>query len=203
MTPEDLFHRLFIAGFAAVMAVGLYHRVRATASREKLDRWQEGPLVLITLRLAGLVLWLSVLAYMIDPAWMAFSHIAFPVWLRWTGVALCAASVVLLWWTLRSLGTNLTDTVVTRRDHTLVTHGPYRWVRHPFYGCMALLIVAISRIAANGFFLSAGVLVFGLIGFRTRAEEAHLVARFGDAYRAYMETTGRFVPRPPVTRQFF
>ena len=47
-------------------------------------------------------------------------------------------TAVLLIWTLRSLGPNLTDTVVTRQAHTLVTRGPYRWVRHPFYGCMAL-----------------------------------------------------------------
>ena len=196
-----MFHRLFIAGFAAVMIVGLYHRMQSWRSRETLDRWQEGPVVLITLRLAGLVLWLSVFAYMIDPNWMAWSAIPLPPWLRWAGAGLCAAGVVLLVWTLRSLGTNLTDTVVTRRDHTLITHGPYRWVRHPFYGCMALLVVAISLIAANGFFLLAGAVVFTLIGIRTRTEEEHLVARFGDSYRAYAATTGRFVPRSPFNRR--
>ena len=39
----------------------------------------------------------------------------------------------LLVWTFRCLGKNLTDTVVTRQEHTLVMQGPYRWVRHPFY----------------------------------------------------------------------
>jgi len=201
VTEDVVFHRLFVAGFVAVMAVALYHRVRSWASREKLDRWQEGPFVLVTLRLAGLVLWLSVFAYMIDPQWMSFSHVALHAGLRWAGVGLGAASAVLLWWTLRSLGTNLTDTVVTRRDHTLITHGPYRWVRHPFYGCVALLIVAICLIAANWFFLAAGALVFGLIGIRTRTEERFLAARFGETYRAYMATTGRFVPRRPVSRR--
>lgn len=31
----------------------------------------------------------------------------------------------LLIWTLRTLGANLTDTVITRKEHTLVTSGPY------------------------------------------------------------------------------
>jgi protein-S-isoprenylcysteine O-methyltransferase Ste14 len=33
----------------------------------------------------------------------------------------------------KKCATLLTDTLVTRREHTLITHGPYRWVRHPFY----------------------------------------------------------------------
>ncbi len=65
----------------------------------------------------------------------------------------------LLTWTLRGLGTDLTDTVVTRRAHTLVTHGPYRWVRHPFCDALALLIVAMALIAANWFILATGVVV--------------------------------------------
>ena len=191
---EAHFRGLLIAGFAAVMTVGLYHRLRSNASREKLDRWQEGPVILIGLRLAGAILWLAVFAYMIDPAWMAWSQVALPAWLRVAGAGLCAVCTVLMLWTLRSLGTNLTDTVVTRRNHTLITHGPYRWVRHPFYGCMVLLIVAISLLAANWFFVIAGAVVFSLIGIRTRTEEEHLAARFGDAYRSYMARTGRFVP---------
>ena len=47
----------------------------------------------------------------------------------------------LIVWAFQSLGSNLTDTVVTRRQHTLITHGPYRWVRHPFYDAMACSIV--------------------------------------------------------------
>ncbi len=46
--------------------------------------------------------------------------------------------------TLRSLGKNLTDTVVTRRAHTLVTSAPYRWVRHPFYDALALAVLAVG-----------------------------------------------------------
>ena len=101
----------------------------------------------------------------------------------------------LLIWTLRSLGKNLTDTVVTRRAHTLVTSGPYRWVRHPFYDALALAVLANSLAAANWFLFLSGGLLFVLIIVRTRTEEEKLVARFGDAYRAYVEQTGRFLPR--------
>ena len=195
MNQDAIFRPVLVAGFLAVLLITLYHRIKAGASREKLDRRQEGLLILATLRPAGLMLWLGVIAYMIHPAWMAWSSVPLPAWLRWTGAGICALAVGLLTWTLRSLGTNLTDTVVTRQAHTLVTHGPYRWVRNPFYDCMTLLILGYSLIAANWFLFAAGCLVVLLIVIRTRTEEEKLLARFGDSYRAYLMRTGRFVPR--------
>ena len=195
MNQDAIFRPVLVAGFLAVFLITLYYRFKSGATREKLDRRQEGLFILATLRPLGLALWLGVIAYMINPAWMAWSSVPLPAWLRWTGAGLCALAVGMLIWTLRSLGTNLTDTVVTRQAHTLVTHGPYRWVRNPFYDCMALLILGISLLAANWFLFVAGCLVVLLIVIRTRTEEEKLLARFGDDYRAYILRTGRFVPR--------
>ena len=98
-------------------------------------------------------------------------------------------------WTLRSLGPNLTDTVVTRAAHTLVTRGPYRWVRHPFYDCMALFVVSISLMMANWFVIASGILMFALLAIRSQTEEQNLLERFGEPYRAYRAATGRFLPK--------
>jgi protein-S-isoprenylcysteine O-methyltransferase Ste14 len=190
-----MFRLIVVVGFAAVVLITLYHRIRSWASAEKLDRRQEGLFILATLRPVALMLWLGVIAYMIDPAWMAWSSVPVPDALRWAGVAVYALAAMLLAWTLHALGTNLTDTVVTRRAHTLVTRGPYRWVRHPFYDSIALLILALSLVAANWFLLLTGGVVVLLLVVRTRTEEAKLLARFGDTYRAYMGQTGRFVPK--------
>jgi hypothetical protein len=84
--------------------------------------------------------------------------------------------------------------------HTLVIHGPYRWVRHPFYDSAALLMVAVSLIAANWFLLLTGGLAVVLLVVRTQTEEEKLLARFGEAYRAYMKRTGRFLPRTRANR---
>jgi protein-S-isoprenylcysteine O-methyltransferase Ste14 len=72
---------------------------------------------------------------------------------------LIAIACGLLVWTLLCLGKNLTDTVVTRQTHTLVIHGPYRWLRHPFYDSAALLALALSLITANRFFFVTGVVL--------------------------------------------
>ena len=137
----------------------------------------------------------GLIAYMVDPRSMAWSSIDLPVWLRWTGVGIGVLSTGLLLWTLTNLGKNLTDTVVTRRVHTLVSSGPYRWVRHPFYVAVALTIVANGLAAANWFLLVAGGVVVALLVVRTRTEEEKLLMRFGDSYRTYMDQTGRFLPK--------
>jgi hypothetical protein len=74
---------------------------------------------------SGGVYWAGILAYMTNPAWMAWSSMPLPGWLRWAGAALALLGAGLLVWTFRTLGPNLTDTVVTRRSHTIVTRGPY------------------------------------------------------------------------------
>jgi protein-S-isoprenylcysteine O-methyltransferase Ste14 len=101
----------------------------------------------------------------------------------------------LLYWTFHSLGKNLTDTVVTRGHHTLVTYGPYRWVRHPFYDVIFLWGFSLFLLTANWLFLLVGGAFALLIVVRTRVEEAKLIERFGAAYRDYAARTGRFVPR--------
>ena len=102
----------------------------------------------------------------------------------------------MLAWTFRSLGKNLTDTVVTRQQHTLVQHGPYRWIRHPFYPLRRCSSLPLSLVAANWFFFAPGVGAAMRCSSSERGpRKQNLVARFGDSYRQYMERTGRFVPK--------
>ena len=195
MNDDSTFRIILIAGALIVFPVAIYHRLKAHSSDEKLDRWKEGPFILFTLRPVGIAVLIGLFTYMVNPARMAWSSMPLPVWLRWLGVGIAVMGGALFVWTFRNLGKNLTDTVVTRRDHTLVTTGPYRWVRHPFYVAVALTMLGNSLAAANWFLLGGGVLVFTLLAIRTRTEEAQLVARFGGAYEAYMHRTHRFFPK--------
>jgi protein-S-isoprenylcysteine O-methyltransferase Ste14 len=196
MTMTDNAARvLLVSGVLAMMSVAGYHRLRARTG-ERLDRRQEGWFILLTLRPLAAVLMAGHLAYLIRPRSMSWSSLPLPAWLRWTGAPIGFAAICLLFWTLHSLGHNLTDTVVTRRDAALVTHGPYRWIRHPFYVAMLLAVIATSLVAANWFLAITGVGVFALLAVRASTEERNLVTRFGRDYEQYMQQTGRFVPRP-------
>ncbi|MEP6782615.1 MAG: isoprenylcysteine carboxylmethyltransferase family protein [Acidobacteriota bacterium] len=194
MNLDATFRPFVIIGFLTVIAIALPFRIRSQSTREKLDRTQEGLVTMITLRVAGLLLWLSVLTFMLNPALMAWSSLPLSAAVRWFGVALGAVTALVLVWTLLSLGRNLTDTVVTRHAHTLITRGPYRWVRHPFYDCMVLFMTAMTLMMANWFVFAAGIVTFAILAARSRTEEQKLAERFGEPYRTYRAATGRFIP---------
>jgi protein-S-isoprenylcysteine O-methyltransferase Ste14 len=195
MNADSAIRTLLVAAMLVVLPIGIYHRLKSQSTGEKLDRRQEGLFVLATLRPLGAAFWFGVLAWMINPALMAWSSMPVPLALRLLGVGWFFAGCALLVWTFRSLGKNLTDTVVTRKHHTLVMDGPYRWIRHPLYSSAVLVVSAICLITANWFLLATGVAVLSVLIMRTRTEERNLVARFGESYQNYMTRTGRFVPK--------
>ncbi len=191
---DDLARVILLVGFALVVPVGIYHRLRSRTD-ERLDRRQEEWLILLTLRPLALAFMAGLVAFLIEPSWMAWASFHLPNLARWTGAVFGVIAGGLLIWTFRSLGHNLTDTVVTRRNAILVTHGPYRWVRHPFYLASAMTVIANTLITASGFLAVTGTAAFLAIVARTSIEERKLVDRFGSDYVDYMRRTGRFLPR--------
>jgi protein-S-isoprenylcysteine O-methyltransferase Ste14 len=192
---ESSFRISLLMVIVLTMVVTVYYRLQAASSGEIISHQEEGYLFATILRLAGLFLWLSTLAYLCHPPLVRGASFPLPEWLRWCGVGLGAFCSLLMYWTLSSLGKNLTDTVVTTHEATLVTHGPYRWVRHPFYVTAALLVTSATIIAANWLIGLSGLIVLILLAVRTPKEERKLVERFGDEYRRYIRTTGRFFPK--------
>ncbi len=136
-----------------------------------------------------------VAAFVINPGWLAWSYLPAPLPLRWLGAALMLAVLPGVVWAFRSLGANLTKTATPRRNATLVTHGPYRFVRHPLYAFAMAGWIGITLMLANWLVALGIVAVFLLISYRVPVEEAQLIERFGDAYRDRMRRTGRFLPR--------
>jgi protein-S-isoprenylcysteine O-methyltransferase Ste14 len=197
MSAETPFRLAIVLLIASAMSVAAYHRIRAH-SGEKFDRREEGLALAIVLRLAGLAMWMGLFAYLINPEWMAWAALPLADWLRWIGGALGAAGAGLMYWTLASLGKNLTDTVATRRDATLVTHGPYRYVRHPFYVTVGLLMLGMALLTANLAIGISALAVMALLALRTPKEERKLLDKFGEPYRAYRDATGAFLPKWPT-----
>jgi len=195
MPSETPFRSALVVVMALTMSVTVYYRLRAASSGEKISHREEGYLVAIVLRFLGLCLWISTFGYLLFPAYFQWAAMPLPAWLRWVGVMTGVFCSLLMYWTLSSLGKNLTDTVVTRAAATLVTHGPYRLVRHPFYATAALLMASVTLLTANWLIGATSLAVLALLTIRVPREEQMLVERFGQQYRDYMATTGRFIPR--------
>lgn len=181
--------------FSGVGISTYYRRKADRETGEKVSRSVDGNLMMTIIKVFGLLLWFSPLVYLINPRWMAWSKIGLPEEMRWLGVVLGVLCVLGIYWLFSSIGSGITPTSATRQQHTLVTRGPYRWVRHPLYTIGSSIFVAFGMISDNWFIATLGVLAFIAMAIRTPKEEANLIDKFGDQYREYMKRTGAFLPK--------
>ena len=193
---ENIFR--ILAALILFTGIGISSYFRRKADRdtgEKISRRLDGTPMMTLIRIGGLILWLSPLVYLINPAWMIWSRIGLPEWVRWLGVGFGILCVLGIYWLFSSIGTGISPTSATRKEHQLVTSGPYRWIRHPLYTVGSSLFIAFGMMADNWFIALLGILAFIGMAIRTPKEEANLIEKFGDEYREYVKHTGRFFPK--------
>ena len=82
------------------------------------------------------------------------------------------------------------------RPHHIVTYGPYRRIRHPFYASFLLALFAVFVFAPQAGTLSVLIYGFVVLNFTAGREERRLKnSEFGSEYRRYMQQAGRFWPK--------
>jgi protein-S-isoprenylcysteine O-methyltransferase Ste14 len=111
------------------------------------------------------------------------------------GLALFLAGISLRLWSFRTLGRYFTLTVQTSVDQPVISNGPYRWIRHPSYFALLLIVGAVGLFIGNWW--SLGCLIAAIAGslvFRIHVEERALLQNLGDSYRGYAATHKRLVP---------
>ena len=139
---------------------------------------------------------LASIAYVVYPTLVEWGSLALPSWLRWAGVGVAASGFALLQWSQATLGSNWSDQPRITSHQEMVKEGPYRRIRHPIYAAFLLILGSTLLITSN--WLIGGLWILGAsIDIRDRIvyEEKAMLARFGEAYRSYMNKTGGLVPR--------
>ena len=188
------FHYSFIALILAFMVIRVaYHRI-ALRTMGKAE-FREGRLAKGVRVVLALPLVATLVAYMVRPEVLSWAAFPLHEWARWIGLIMALAALPLLWWVHWALGSNFSGLLHVREEHTLVTHGPYRRVRHPMYSVFYLYMIGLLLLTSN--WLIGGLLLLGLtlvLVTRLQREEAVMIEKFGDHYREYMKRTGRFLP---------
>jgi protein-S-isoprenylcysteine O-methyltransferase Ste14 len=127
---------------------------------------------------------------------LSFADYELPAFARWIGAVVMVVALWLFWRSHADLGENWSVTLEVRKEHQLVTHGVYRWIRHPMYAAILLWGVAQALLLANWLAgWSAFVPFLVMYVLRTPREEQMMCNFFGDEYRDYMRRTGRLFPR--------
>ena len=76
--------------------------------------------------------------------------------------------------------------------NALVVRGPYRWVRHPLYTCVIVLLWANPVMSLDRLVLAAVWTTWIVVG--ALLEELDLMSDFGDAYRQYRSQVPILIP---------
>jgi protein-S-isoprenylcysteine O-methyltransferase Ste14 len=113
-----------------------------------------------------------------------------------------AAGVTVMWlglairvWAIAALGSSFRTTVEVDAGQAVVSSGPYRWVRHPSYTGLLLILGGFGLGAGNWLALVACVVLpLPALLRRIRVEEAEMVRVLGDPYSTYQRRTKRLVP---------
>ena len=108
------------------------------------------------------------------------------------GWPVVAVSLVLFGWSLRTFRRAGEHPEFERETQTIVSDGPFRFTRNPFYVSMTLLYVGLALISN-----SAWPLIFlplPLLGahYTVRREERYLSELFGDEYEGYRDRVRRW-----------
>ena len=139
---------------------------------------------------------ISMFVYVVS-TWFDFGHVPLPGWVRYLfGGGILIAYLILFSWSHHALGRNWSGFLDIHQDHSLVTSGPYRYVRHPMYSSWFLSSIGYFLLSANWFIATIYFAPLTLMYlYRVPLEERMMIENFGDPYREYMKNTGRLLPR--------
>jgi len=197
---SELLFRIVLAvkGVAYIVPRFYYRRqaARANPSGEtELRNVSESKLRLALMAVSGLGANLLTLLWIVNPAWLIWSRLPLPDWLRGVGIVTGAVAVWLGYLAHRTLSTNYTATLKKMEGQRFVVQGIYRWMRHPMYTSFFAVLAADFLLTANWLIGLLGVVYSLVIVERVGHEERILLESFGEEYRQYMQRTGRFFPR--------
>ena len=124
-----------------------------------------------------------------------FGWSAMPIVVRAIGMAAVIATVGVIWWCAAANHfLSARSRIQSERGHTVVQHGPYRFVRHPLYATRIVLITGLALTLGSWIALVPAVLNALLLAVRTLLEDRLLTTEL-PGYREYAKhVPARLVP---------
>lgn len=192
-TPAELGKWIFLALLVPLLTVRILYRLRRRGEVTVADR--QDAIEMVAMAQAAVLMVGIPIAYVFTPL-LRFAAITLPAWILVPGVLLFLAGALLMTRTHADLGRNWSQTLRLRQDHTLVTSGVYRHVRHPMYAAFWIIGLSVPFLLHNWIAGYSYLVGFGILYFvRVPREERMMRDAFGEQYEAYQKRTGRVIPR--------
>jgi protein-S-isoprenylcysteine O-methyltransferase Ste14 len=116
------------------------------------------------------------------------------IWWFWIGAAVTASGLLFSVWGRRYLGRNWSRAVTIKKDHELITGGPYTLVRHPIYTGFLMGLFGSALALGEWRGLVAVGLVFIELLRKLRLEEQWMRLQFGESYENYSRQVRALLP---------
>ena len=127
--------------------------------------------------------------------WLNSFNMGLSDWVRWLGTICFGFGMVLFWRAHKTLGRNWSPVLEIRKDHKLITGGPYKYVRHPMYTQIWIWVLCQGLILSNWVVMIVGILTWSVLYFiRLPEEEKMMIEEFGEEYKDYMKRTKKIIP---------
>jgi len=125
-----------------------------------------------------------------------FANYELPFWATLAGAVLLVGGLWLFWRSHADLGRNWSVTTELRENHTLITNGVYKRIRHPMYSAIWILFLAQPLLIHNWVAGFGAVVSFAIMYVcRVPYEEQMMRDQFGAEYYEYCKQTGRLWPK--------
>ena len=190
---DGLFQYSYLTGLIVGSFIRAWYLRKYKQDRKAIFR-EEGFTVGLLASLWGLAILLPLLHMF--TRWLSLADYDLPAWAGWTGIAIFAVAMWLLWRSHADLGRDWRVTTELREKHTLATGGVFRYIRHPMYSAHLLWGIAQALLIHNWIAGLASLVIFlPFYILRVRREERMMLEKFGEEYRTYISQTGRILPR--------
>ena len=170
----------------------VYWRIKATKTKTAQRVEPSASSILRALTILIVILLLSIPR--IPLRWLYRQLWASGLWSFCIGAAITVAGLLFAIWARLHLASNWSSAVTIKKDHELITTGPYALVRHPIYtGILTGFVgTAIALSEVRG--IIGFVLLFVALWAKLRTEEEWMRSEFGETYATYAHQTAALVP---------
>lgn len=114
--------------------------------------------------------------------------------IRYIGLAVYLVFSWVQVWSFKSLGNNYSQDIMIKKNHGLVTKGPFKMVRHPQYMCQILLDLGAAA-ATLGYIVGLLALIeIPIYIMRASVEDKLLAKHFAERFSEYKKNSGFMFP---------
>ena len=114
--------------------------------------------------------------------------------IRYIGLVVYLAFSWIQVWSFKTLGDNYSQDIMIKKNHELITKGPFKLIRHPQYLCQILLDIGATAATLSYIVGGFALIEIPIYLMRASMEDKLLAKHFTGKFSAYKKKSGFIIP---------